>query len=125
MRHLGVLLAMALCACGAKTGLDRPEAGIDAGRDAGFDAGSDAGPPPRVCIEAPREAGEVRATFSLPASLAVVDIMFLIDSSGSMSDEIDRVREGLRDVVVPGVRAAIPDAAFGLAFFGEFPIEPH
>ncbi len=41
-----------------------------------------------------------------------------------MSDEIDNVRNRLSDVVVPGVRAAIPDAAFGLALLGEFPVEP-
>jgi hypothetical protein len=120
-----LLLCLALSACGAKTDLDRPDTGTDAGFDGGFDGGVDAGPPPRICVEAPRDEGEVRATFDLPASLAVVDIMFLIDSSGSMSDEIESVRRGLRETVVPGVRGAIPDAAFGVAFFGEFPVEPH
>lgn len=120
-----VLGALVLGACGAKTGLDTPDAGPDAGIDAAIDAGTDAGPPPRPCIEVPPDAGEVRASFSLPASLAVVDIMFLIDSSGSMRDEIDTVRARLRDAVVPGVRAAIPDAAFGVALFGEFPVSPY
>lgn len=125
MRWAAMGMCAALTACGAKTDLDRPDTGVDAGFDGGFDAGVDAGPPPRICIEAPRDAGVVRATFELPASLAVVDIMFLIDSSGSMSDEIDAVRRGLRDTLVQGVRAAIPDAAFGVALFGEFPVEPH
>jgi hypothetical protein len=125
VRCLHAVLALALAACGAKTDLDRPDATPDAGTDAGRDAGTDAGPPPRICIEAPRENGEVSATFSLPASLAVIDLMFLIDSSGSMTDEIETVRSRLRDVVVPGVRAAIQDAAFGVALFGEFPVEPH
>ncbi len=109
--------------CGARTGLDAPER--DAGDDAGTDAGVDAGPPPRPCVEAPREVGEVVASFEIPASLAVVDLMFLIDSTGSMRDEIDAVRQRLRERVVPGVRAAIPDAAFGVALFGEFPVRPH
>lgn len=114
-----------LAGCGAKTGLDAPDAQLDSGLDAGIDAGQDAGPPPRPCIEVPVDAGPVRASFDVPAELAVVDLMFLIDSTGSMTDEIDAVREGLRGRVVPGVRAAIPDAAFGVALFGEFPIEPH
>ena len=114
-----------LVGCGAKTGLDAPDAQLDSGLDAGTDAGQDAGPPPRPCIEVPVDAGPVRASFDVPAELAVVDLMFLIDSTGSMTDEIDAVREGLRGRVVPGVRAAIPDAAFGVALFGEFPIEPH
>lgn len=120
-----MLLSALALGCGAKTGLDAPDAGIDAGTDAGMDAGTDAGPMPRPCIEAPRELGEVTARFSVPASLAVVDVMFLIDATGSMRDEIDTVRARLRDVVVPGIRAAIPDAAFGVALFGEFPIAPH
>ena len=119
------LLAVCLASCGSKTGLYAPDAGIDAGTDAGTDAGPDAGPPPRPCIEAPREIGEVTASLSVPASLAVVDVMFVIDSSGSMRDEIDTIRARLRDVVVPGIRAAIPDAAFGVALFGEFPVVPH
>jgi predicted small lipoprotein YifL len=119
------LLAVCLASCGSKTGLYAPDAGIDAGTDAGTDAGPDAGPPPRPCIEAPREIGAVTASLSVPASLAVVDVMFVIDSSGSMRDEIDTIRARLRDVVVPGIRAAIPDAAFGVALFGEFPVVPH
>ncbi len=116
-----LVLAAWLAACGAKTGLEAP----DAGPDAGTDAGPDAGPPPRPCIEVPIELGEVTADLTIPAALAVVDIMFLIDSSGSMQDEIGVVRARLRDAVVPGVRAAIPDAAFGVALFGEFPVRPH
>ncbi|HEY8432590.1 MAG TPA: hypothetical protein VIL20_29670 [Sandaracinaceae bacterium] len=116
-----IALALACFACGAKTGLEAPDAGVDAGPD----SGPDGGPPPRPCIEAPREIGEVTARLRIPASLAVVDIVFLIDSTGSMRDEIATVRARLRDVVVPGVRAAIPDAAFGVALFGEFPVLPH
>lgn len=122
------LIALAgslIAACGSKTGLEAPDAGPDAGIDAGTDAGTDAGMPPVPCIEAPPDAGPVTADLEIPASLSVVDIMFLIDSTGSMRDEIDAVRAGLRGRVVPGVRAAIPDAAFGVALFGEFPIAPH
>lgn len=117
--------AVALGACGARTGLDAPEVRPDAGTDAGFDGGVDAGPPPRPCVEVPIGAGEVTTTLDIPASLAVIDLMFLIDSTGSMRDEIDAVRSRLRERVVPGVRAAIPDAAFGVALFGEFPVRPH
>lgn len=121
---IATLFALAV-ACGAKTGLEAPDGEVDAGFDAGFDAGTDSGPAPRPCIEAPQDIGPVTAQLNIEASLAVVDVMFLIDSTGSMRDEIDTVRARLRDVVVPGVRAAIPDAAFGVALFGEFPIAPH
>lgn len=118
------LLTTATIGCGAKTGLEVPDAARDAGRDAGSDAGLDAGMPP-VCIEVPPMGGPVSAQFTIPAFLQIVDVMFVIDASASMRDEINTVRAGLRDVVVAGIRDAIPDAAFGIAFFGEFPVLPH
>jgi hypothetical protein len=112
------LLGGALTSCGAKTGLETPDVPIDAA------VLPDAFVPPRTCIEVPR-MGRTRAAVTLPANLRVVDVMFVIDSSGSMQDEIEAVRGGLRERVVPGIRAIIPDAAFGVALFGEFPVEPH
>jgi hypothetical protein len=90
-----------------------------------IDAGTDAGPPPERCIEVPDPTLPVLVDFTLPVSLAVVDVFFLIDATASMEDEIENVHEGLAGLVVPGVRAAIPDAQFGLAYLGEFPVEPH
>ncbi|MDQ3032121.1 MAG: hypothetical protein M3Y87_06875 [Myxococcota bacterium] len=117
------LLASCICGgCGAKTGLDVPDAQIDAQVEP--DAGPPP-PPPPLCIEVPLDMPEVRVELEIPATLRVVDIMFLIDSTASMQDEIDAVRARLRDSVVPAVRALIPDAAFGVALFGEFPVPPH
>jgi len=112
-----VLLASASVGCGARTGPEIPDAGPDAPT-------VDAGPPVR-CIEVPPSLSPVTATFALPVSLAVADVLFLIDSTASMEDEIDNVRSRLTSRVVPGVRAAIPDAAFGVALVGEFPEMPH
>jgi hypothetical protein len=116
----GALALAPLVGCGAKTGLDAPDAQVDSGTDAGPPP-----PPPPLCIEVPPEVPRVTVDLEIPASLRVVDVMFLIDSTASMQDEIDAVRRGLRDVVVPGVRGLIPDAAFGVALFGEFPVPPH
>ncbi|MBX3251643.1 MAG: hypothetical protein KF901_30985 [Myxococcales bacterium] len=123
-RACACLALIALTACGAKTGLYTPDAEVDAGEDGGHDAGFDAGLPP-PCIEVPRDAGTVVATFDVPVELAIVDVMFVIDATASMLDEIDNVRRRLRDFVVPEVRRLIPDAAFGVAFVGEFPVQPH
>lgn len=119
---VALALSCALAGCGAKTGLEAPDADLDASVDAARPR--DAGPP-RECIEVPPDRERVLAALTLPASLRVADVMFVIDSSASMRDEIDGVRRGLRDRVVPGVRALIPDAAFGVALFGEFPVPPH
>jgi hypothetical protein len=123
-RGLPTLLALALVACGARSGLGVPDGDVSTPTVA--DAGSpDAGPLEPLCIEAPVTAGAVTAELEVPASLAVVDLLFLIDNTGSMRDEIDDVRQGLQEVVVPGVRATIPDPWFGVALYGEFPIAPH
>ena len=45
------------------------------------------------------------------------DIYFTLDSSGSMGGEIENLRSTLRSVVIPGVRASIPDAWFGVGRF--------
>lgn len=115
-RVAAVLCACALWGCGAKSGLEVP--------DAAAVRLSDAGVLP-LCIEVPLLAGPVRASLTTPVALARVDVFFIVDASASMRDEIANIRAGLGDVVVPGVRAAIPDAWFGLAFVGEFPVEPH
>ena len=116
--------AVLLAACGAKTGLNAPDMGPDFGVDLGPDMGPPPPPPPQ-CVEVPRNGETVDADFELPVSLAVVDVFFLLDATASMLDEIDTIRNRLRDRVVPGVRAAIPDAAFGVALFGEFPVDRH
>ncbi|MEM9195076.1 MAG: hypothetical protein AAGF12_38245 [Myxococcota bacterium] len=111
------MLGFVLASCGSKTGLEAPDADLP-------DATPDATVRER-CVELPPETDRILVDFTLPVSLAVIDLFFLIDATASMEDEIDNVREGLTDVVVPGVRRAIPDAAFGLSFLGEFPVEPH
>ncbi len=119
-----IFLVLLALGCGAKTGLDAPDLGPDLGVDLGPDLGPPP-PPPPVCVEVPRDVETVEATFELPVALAVVDVFFLLDATASMLDEIDTIRNRLRNRVVPGVREAIPDAAFGVALFGEFPVEPH
>ena len=122
---LGLAVGSGLVACGARTGLYLPDAEVETPVDVGpMDVGVDADEP-LPCIEVVPGTDTVTAAFTLPVALAVVDVMFLIDATASMQDEIDNVRTGLRSVVVPGVQAAIPDAAFGVALVGEFPVEPH
>ncbi len=116
-RLLGLLALGSLLGCGAKTGLHAPDASPPSP-----DAGVLEVP---LCIEVTPDAGIVRAELTLPVHLQVVDVMILLDATASMDEEIDNVRNRLQSTVVPGARAAIPDAAFGLAFLGEFPLLPH
>ena len=48
-----------------------------------------------------------------------VDIVFLIDASGSMGDEIDQVQDQSMEIM-DSVRALVPDSAFGVASFVDY-----
>ncbi|HJL18841.1 MAG TPA: hypothetical protein RMH99_24475 [Sandaracinaceae bacterium LLY-WYZ-13_1] len=123
LRWGALLLATALAVgCGAKTGLDLPDADAgelpDGGIDAGPDAGLDAGVP---CVEVPFDGGAIEVPLEIEAELARADVLFLIDVTASMSEEIDQIRGGLRDVIAPGIAETIPDSALGVASFADFP----
>ena len=121
-----VCLAAGLLAggCGAKTGLEIPDSGP---RDASADSplGPDAYVPPDLCIELPPREPPTEFTVSFITRISTADVLFLVDVTGSMADEINQVRSGLRGTIVPGIAAVIPDVHFSVAQFADFPIEPH
>lgn len=114
---LAVVVATLAIGCGAKTGLDVP----DASRDAGIDAPIDADIP---CIEVPLDGGPIEVPLETEVELGRADVVFLVDTTASMQDEINRIREQLRDRIAPAVNDAIPDAQFAVAIFADFPEEP-
>ena len=70
------------------------DAGIDAGFDAGFDAGIDAGIDAGPCLPRP-----------VPLVPAVPTVMFVIDRSGSMTEDLDgRADAGVRSRPTAAVR---------------------
>lgn len=87
-----------------------------------MDATLDAGLP---CVEIPFDGGPVDLDLQTEAKLARADIVFLIDTTASMSDEINRIRERLRDRLAPAIEAEIPDTQIGVATFEDFPVEPY
>lgn len=114
----GVAASLLMIGCGAKTGLDVPDAALDAGIDAGPDAGMDAGIP---CIELPPDGGLIEVPLDIEAELARADVLFLVDTTASMGEEIEQIKSGLRDRIAPGIADAIPDSALGVAHFEDFP----
>ncbi|HJL19306.1 MAG TPA: vWA domain-containing protein [Sandaracinaceae bacterium LLY-WYZ-13_1] len=127
------LLALALVACGSKSPLRIPhfdedagtfdagmDAGVDAGVDAGLDAGPDAGPMPDECIELPFRDPPSELRVSFTARILTADVFFLVDVTGSMSEEIDQIRTQLREEIIPGLAAEIPDIRFGVGHFADF-----
>lgn len=90
------LLAFVLGACSPDGG-GRP--GRDGGgTDAAFDTnGTDIGPRPDSNIDAPGEC--VADTYMAESALQPVDIVWIIDNSGSMSDEAGLVQEQMNEFV--------------------------
>jgi hypothetical protein len=120
------VVALALGGCGAKTGLKVPDAEPENMLDAGVDAGPDAGPDADIpCFEVPFDGGPVEVSLQTEAVLGRADVTFLIDTTASMQDEIDRIRSQLRDRLAPAISEAIPDSQLAVATFADFPIDPY
>ncbi|MDQ3032122.1 MAG: VWA domain-containing protein [Myxococcota bacterium] len=108
-------LAALATGCGAKTGLDVPDAQVDAGMDAGPDAMI-------PCIEIPLDGGLVELPLQTQVELGRADVVFAIDTTASMGQEIDQIRANLRERIAPGITNAIRDSQIGVTTFADFPV---
>ncbi|HJK91869.1 MAG TPA: VWA domain-containing protein [Polyangiaceae bacterium LLY-WYZ-15_(1-7)] len=52
----------------------------------------------------------------------VADVVFLMDTTGSMSGEIAQIQARLRDTIIPGLDREIADVRFAVARFDDFPV---
>jgi len=112
--------------CGANTGIPVPNLArrdaaqpfVDAGLDAGVDANID-------CFDVPLDGGPVNADMVLEAEVGRADVVFLIDITSSMQEEIDQVRTRLRDRIAPAIREAIPDSQIAVTTHADFPRSPY
>ncbi len=113
-----------LTACGSKTGLEVPDAAIDASLDArSVDAGvpRDASVP---CIELLPDAGPLELPLDTQIEVGRADVVFFVDTTASMDQEIEQIKDNLRDRLAPGIRDTIRDARLGVATFADFPVSP-
>lgn len=117
-----LLLATITTGCGAKTGLNVPDLGPE--QDLGpMDMGVDMGPDMSIpCIEVPFDGGPVDVELETEAQVGRADVVFLIDRTLSMEEEIGRIRDRLRDLIAPAIFEAIPDSQLGVASFADFPV---
>jgi hypothetical protein len=59
------------------------------------------------------------------ARLGKGDVLFLVDTTGSMGASIMNVRTSLSTMIVPAVRDAIADVVMGVVDFRDFPTDPY
>jgi hypothetical protein len=114
-RVLAVLVGAWLAGCGAKSQLTVPDYTLDAAvpEDAGV---------PIDCIELPFNEPPRELEVSFSAQIVSADVYFLVDVTGSMGEEIDQIRDRLREEIVPGLAAEIPDVRFSVGHFADFPL---
>jgi hypothetical protein len=58
-------------------------------------------------------------------SLQRADVFFSIDNTGSFDGETANIQASLTSTILPAISAAIPNAAFGVGRFRDFPLDPH
>ncbi len=127
----GVALSLLLAGCGARTGFSSPsvDAGREAASDAPWDAPMDTAPPtpPEAerCIEVPYQEPPAFLDVSFRVRIESADVVFLVDVTGSMADELEEIRARLRDVIAPSLAAVVPDLRLGVATFADFPVVPY
>lgn len=138
-RRLALLLAWLLAwllACsderapppGARTGRSMP----DAARTDGGGAPMPSPRPPEAprlpeadqSVELPFGGAAVVHTIEIAAAPRALDLVFNVDTTGSMGGEIDELQESLSAVVAPELRARVPDVSFAVARFEDFPAPP-
>jgi predicted small lipoprotein YifL len=111
---LALVCALAWSACGSKTGLAVPDAEVDAGMDAAVDSSI-------PCIEFPIDGGLIDLPLSTEVQVGRADVVFNIDTTDSMSQEIAVIRNNLRGVIAPGIARTIQDSQIGVTTFADFP----
>jgi hypothetical protein len=67
----------------------------------------------------------VQDTLDFSTDIKSADIMILVDLSGSMIDEHNNLKSGINNTIITGVKAQIPNSAFGLVKFGTLEDQPY
>ncbi len=67
----------------------------------------------------------VQDTLDFSTDIKSADIMIMVDLSGSMTGEHANLKTGINNTVITGIKAQIPDSAFGLAKFGTLEDQPY
>ncbi len=66
----------------------------------------------------PYESDPVIKNLDFSTDIKKVDVLILVDLSGSMLEEHTNLKNGIKTTIIDGVKAEIPDSAFGLVKFG-------
>lgn len=127
MKLLTIVALIALLDCGddAPTDAGADVGLVDAGSDAGSDASadSDAGPD-ELCVEL-TQGDPTSVDLAHIVRVSVADVVFLMDVSASMGEEVERIQDTLRTEIAPALASTIEDLNLAVAEFSDFPETPY
>ncbi len=72
-------------------------------------------------VRLPNRTAAQHETLTFEPEVGRADVFFLVDTTGSMYGEIENIKHNLSTVLIPEIRSRIPDVAFGVANFDDFP----
>jgi len=78
-------------------------------------------PPGDFFVVLPYEGERENRTLRFGTDIAVADVYFLVDMTGSMRGERTNLINGLIDTIIPGIEAAIENVQFGAGGFDDYP----
>jgi len=73
----------------------------------------------------PEGGPEEREPLEFSSNIRQADIAINMDTTGSMGGEISTLRSSLSGSIVPGIRSTIPNSAFAVTRFDDFPCNGH
>lgn len=82
-------------------------------------------PPTDFYVVLEYEAGPQVRELDFAARLGRGDVLFLVDTTGSMGTAINNVRSSLSSQIAPAVRDAIADVVMGVGDYRDFPVDPY
>ena len=73
-------------------------------------------------FELPPGGPEQTDTLTFAPAVRKVDVMFNMDTTGSMGGEIGNLRTSLSSTIIPATLARVTDSAFGVSAWDDFPV---
>ncbi|GEM_PF-330707 len=69
----------------------------------------------------PPDAAEKNDTLVFVPAVSKLDVVFNMDTTGSMGGEVTNLREKIKDYIIPEIRKRVSNSGFGITRFDDFP----
>jgi hypothetical protein len=75
----------------------------------------------------PYQDPEQRKPLDFATDIAIADVQFAMDTTGSMGDEINALKNGLNSIItqITNPATGVPNTAIGVSVFKDFPVFPY